>query len=86
MDLLRVKALFISKLKELEISFTEISQEVVETDNLHSEVTEKRKKEEKVALKINHVQNLLEQSVDNILAKFDKDDREQELEKLATAN
>jgi hypothetical protein len=29
---------------------------------------------------------LLEQSVDNILAKFDKDDREQELEKLATAN
>jgi hypothetical protein len=47
--------LFISKLKELEISFTEISQEVVETDNLHSEVTEKRKKEEKVAFKINHV-------------------------------
>lgn len=54
-DLLRVKALFISKLKELEVSFTEISQEVVETDNLHSEVTEKRKKEEKVALKINQV-------------------------------
>jgi len=29
---------------------------------------------------------MLERSVDSILAKFDKDDREQELEKLSTAN
>ena len=69
--------LFINKLKELEVSFAEISQEVVETDNLHSEVNEKRKKEESTKLKINNVQVMLERSVDSILNKFDKDDREQ---------
>ena len=44
-DLSRVKLLFVEKLKELESSFVEISQEVVENDNLNKEVAAKRKLE-----------------------------------------
>ena len=40
-------------------------------------MNEKRKKEESTKLKINNVQVMLERSVDSILNKFDKDDREQ---------
>ena len=42
-DLQRLKLLFVEKLRELETSFNEISNEVVETDKVTQDVTAKRK-------------------------------------------
>jgi len=42
-DLQRLKLIFVEKLRELELSFVEISNEVVETDKVAQDVTAKRK-------------------------------------------
>ena len=48
------------KLRELESSFVEISQEVVENDNLHQEIHAKRKKEQLIKQEILNKQELLD--------------------------
>jgi len=69
-DLTKVKMLFVSKLKELESSFAEISAEVVETGNLQAAKKQSNGNEQ----------------FQGILNKYDSEELDQELETLVTAN
>jgi hypothetical protein len=69
-DLTKVKMLFVSKLKELESSFAEISAEVEETGNLQAAKKQSNGKDQ----------------FQGILNKYNSEELDQELETLVTAN
>lgn len=85
-DLEHLKRIFVEKLRDLETSFVEISNEVVETEQVTQNVTAKRKQEIQTLLE-QKPSNNLDRSMELILSNYDdKDENSRQYEELSQAN
>ncbi len=89
-DINRVKKLFVEKLRDIETSFVEISQEIVENDQIQQEASRKMQNQNNSAsLHQSQFQNQkhdLEKSIDQVIGKYEDEQREEELNQLVEAN
>ena len=81
-----LRRIFVEKLRDLETSFVEISNEVVETEQVTQNVTAKRKQELQTLLE-QKPSNNLDRSMELILSNYDdKDENSRQIEELSQAN
>ena len=76
-DIAHLKRLFFDKLRELESSFVELSQDMIETEVVQQEASRKMSQQMQKSRKSGQASRDLEQSLEHIVGGIDEDQEEQ---------